>query len=126
DDIMDPSWQKWFAVGPGGGLQLEHGPHAGRMVIGLNHEGYIFGSESHETGASLAYSDDGGLTWQRGAQADFVPEELKPQELSLAELPDGQILVSAREQHGSAEGNRAFATSSDGGESFDGTFETDP
>lgn len=126
DDIMDPSWLKWFAVGPGGGLQLEHGPHAGRMVIGLNHEGYIFGSESHETGASLAYSDDGGLTWQRGAQADFVPEELKPQELSLAELPDGQILVSAREQHGSAEGNRAFATSSDGGESFDGTFETDP
>lgn len=126
NDIMDPSWQKWFATGPGGGLQLEHGPHAGRMLIGLNHEGYIFGSESHETGASIAYSDDGGLSWQIGARADFVPEELKPQELSLAELPDGKILISAREQHGSIEGNRAFATSSDGGESYDDTFTTDP
>ena len=126
EDITDPSWEKWFATGPGAGLQLEHGPDAGRMVIGMNHEGYIFGSESYETGASLAYSDDGGLTWQHGAQADFDPDELKPQELSLAELPDGQILVSAREQHGSAEGTRAFATSSDGGESFDGTFENDP
>lgn len=126
DDIMDPSWEKWFATGPGAGLQLEHGVHAGRMVIGMNHEGYIFGSETHETGASLAYSDDGGLTWQHGAQADFDPEELKPQELSLAELPDGEVLVSARDQHGVAEGNRAFGTSSDGGETFDGTFETNP
>lgn len=126
DDIMDPSWQKWFATGPGHGIQLNHGPHAGRMLIGLNHEGYISGSESHDTGAALAYSDDGGETWQLGADEGFVPEEMKPQELSLAELPDGKILVSAREQHGSAEGNRAVTTSSDGGESYDSSFETDP
>lgn len=126
DDIMDPSWQKWFATGPGHGIQLKHGPHAGRMLIGLNHEGYIFGSPSHDTGAALAYSDDGGMTWQLGADAGFAPEELKPQELSLAELPDGKILVSAREQHGSAAGNRAFATSSDGGVTYDDAFETDP
>ncbi|WP_168211716.1 sialidase family protein [Ruania zhangjianzhongii] len=126
DDITDPDWEKWLATGPGAGIQLDHGPHAGRMVIGMNHEGYIFGSESHQTGASLAYSDDGGLTWQHGAEADLDPAELKPQELTLAELPDGQILVSGRDQHGAAEGTRAFTTSSDGGESFDGAFENDP
>ncbi|MGO1172854.1 MAG: exo-alpha-sialidase [Actinomycetaceae bacterium] len=126
DDVTDPSWEKWLATGPGAGIQLENGPHAGRMVVGMSHEGYVFGSDTHQAGASLAFSDDGGLTWQRGAEDQLDPAELKPQELSLAELPDGTILASARDQHGSDPGTRAFARSADGGVTFDGSFENDP
>lgn len=126
EDISDPDWQKWLATGPGAGIQLTAGPHAGRMVIGMNHEGYLRNEEEdHYSGGNLAFSDDGGLSWQRGAIDQLSPSFLKPQELSLAELPDGRILVSARDQHGSAEGSRAFAISSDGGETFDSSFETD-
>lgn len=126
-EISDPTWQKWLATGPGAGIQLTAGPHAGRMVIGMNHEGYLRGGkEDYFSGANLAYSDDGGLTWTRGAIDQPSPSYLKPQELNLAELPDGRILISARDQHGSAPGNRALTTSSDGGESFDAPFETNP
>lgn len=125
--ISSPNWDKWLATGPGAGIQLRHGEHAGRMLIGMNHEQYgEEGEEGDVFGANLAYSDDGGLTWELGAIDQHVRGALHPQEISLAERADGSVLVTARDQHGSDPGNRGFAVSSDGGESFDSPFKNDP
>ncbi len=32
----DPSWG-WYATGPGVGIQIQHGPHRGRLVIPCDH-----------------------------------------------------------------------------------------
>ena len=49
-----------LCTGPGVGIRLRHGPHAGRLLFPINEGPYglwnIFG----------AYSDDKGVTWQRG------------------------------------------------------------
>jgi BNR repeat-like domain/Concanavalin A-like lectin/glucanases superfamily len=120
DELRLPEWNSWYATGPGHGIQLERGPHAGRLVIGGNHEG----DGGALQGAHLSYSDDGGETWRLGADDTRTNLTVKPQELSLAELDDGTIYAAARDQFGSDEGNRAFAESSDGGGSFDAPFET--
>lgn len=121
-DLRRPEWDSWYATGPGHGIQLERGPHAGRLIIGGNHEG----DAGTLQGAHLMYSDDGGATWSLGADDTRTADTVKPQELSLVELLDGSIYAAARDQYGSDPGNRAFATSSDGGESFDAPFATIP
>ena len=122
DELRLPEWNSWYATGPGHGIQLERGPHAGRLVIGGNHEG----DGGALQGAHLVYSDDGGTTWRLGADDTRTDLTVKPQELSLVELADGAIYAAARDQHGSDAGNRAFAESSDGGASFDAPFATIP
>jgi len=122
DELRLPEWDSWYATGPGHGIQLERGPHAGRLVIGGNHEGDAGALQ----GAHLAYSDDGGTTWRLGADDTRTNLTVKPQELSLVELVDGAIYAAARDQYGSDPGNRAFATSADGGGSFDAPFATIP
>lgn len=125
--VSDPGWDKWLATGPGAGIQLQHGEHAGRMLVGMSHEQYgEDGPEGDVFGADLAYSDDGGLTWRLGAVDQHPRGALHPQEINLVERADGSVLVTARDQHGTDPGNRAFAVSSDGGESFDAPFENDP
>ncbi|WP_344883794.1 sialidase family protein [Allokutzneria multivorans] len=113
-----PEWNYWYATGPSHGIQLA----SGRMVVGGNHEG----QESVLQGGHLLLSDDGGTTWRIGAVDDRLTNTVKPQEMSPVELPDGRILVAARDQYGSDPGHRAFATSSDGGRTFDRPFATDP
>lgn len=122
DDASDPAWDYWLATGPGHGIQLERGDHAGRMLIGVNHEG----EDGVLRGAHLIYSDDGGLSWQRGAIDQRRDTTLKPQEMSLVELTDGRIYVAARDTEGTESGHRAFAVSSDGGFTFDEPFTTVP
>ncbi|MCP3801412.1 exo-alpha-sialidase [Allokutzneria sp. A3M-2-11 16] len=113
-----PEWDYWYATGPSHGIQLS----SGRMVVGGNHEG----RESVLQGGHLLLSDDGGLNWRIGAVDDRLANTVKPQEMSPVELPDGRILIAARDQNGSEPGHRAFATSSDGGLTFDRPFSTDP
>ena len=33
-----PEWNFWYATGPMHGIQLDRGPHAGRLVVGANFE----------------------------------------------------------------------------------------
>lgn len=118
----DPAWDYWLATGPGHGIQLERGEHAGRMIVGVNHEG----EDGVLRGAHLIYSDDGGLTWETGAIDQRRNDTLKPQELSLVELTDGSIYVAARDTGGTEPGHRAYAISSDGGLTFEKPFSTVP
>ncbi|MEV6971774.1 sialidase family protein [Hamadaea sp. NPDC051192] len=117
-----PEWNFWYATGPMHGIQLTHGPHAGRLIVGANHETYD-GVGDHLYGTHLLYSDDSGVTWHIGATSAFTDGTIIAQEVTVAELPDGRIYALARER-GTDPGHRAVAYSSDGGETFDRPFST--
>ena len=65
--------------GPGSGLALVRGPHAGRLVIPMNH--------GAAWGPSVVYSDDSGKTWKPGGALHANIGESK-----CAELSDGSLL----------------------------------
>src|SRR5262249_28410200 len=121
-----PSWNEWFVTGPNHALQLTEGPPRGRLVVGINAETGTATFETANIGA-LAYSDDGGDTWHIGA-VDNVPFAAdrtfaqKPSELSLVQLPGGVVYAAGREQSGTDIGNRDYAISKDGGETFSTPF----
>jgi sialidase-1 len=103
----DPSW-RWYATGPGIGIQIKHGPHAGRLVVPADHS-YGEGAATVR-GSHAIYSDDGGRTWKRG-------EPIRPQmnECQVVELFDGQgtLLMDMRSYRGRSQ--RAQSLSRDGG-----------
>ncbi len=81
----DLDWQV-IGIGPGHAIQLQ----SGRLVAPFwmnttNHAARLRG------GSGVVYSDDHGKTWQRG---DIVLA--KGNEPDIAELPDGRVLVTAR------------------------------
>ncbi|PZG00033.1 neuraminidase [Micromonospora deserti] len=117
-----PEWNFWYATGPMHGIQLQRGPHAGRLVVGASFESYD-GVGPHVYGTHLLYSDDGGLTWQIGAETFRDDGSVIAQEVTVVELTDGRIYALARER-GTDAGHRAYATSSDGGQTFDAPFRT--
>jgi sialidase-1 len=107
--VKKPEWT-WYATGPGTGIQLTHGPHAGRLVIPCDHNfpDKIAGKSEHASHA--IYSDDHGETWQLGGI-------IKPgmNECQVVELLDdrGTLLMNMRSYRGLA--RRAESRSSDGG-----------
>ncbi len=68
----------WDAVGPGNGIQLKQGPHAGRLIVPAN--------------ARNIYSDDHGKTWHEGTI--FYPNG--GNEGTVVELTGGAILRNDR------------------------------
>jgi sialidase-1 len=118
------NWNFWYATGPMHGIQLQHGPHAGRLIVGASFETYD-GVGAHVYGTHLLYSDDAGQTWHIGATTSRDDGEVIAQEVTVVELTDGRIYALARER-GTDPGNRAYAISSDGGETFDKPFRTLP
>ena len=115
-----PEWNFWYATGPMHGIQLEHGPHAGRLIVGANFETYD-GVGKHIYGTHLLYSDDAGQSWQIGAETSRDDGRVIAQEVTVVELANGRVYALARER-GTDPGHRAYAISSDGGETFDRPF----
>jgi sialidase-1 len=94
------------ASGPGVGIQLTVGPHAGRIVIPFNEGPY------NAWRVYAAWSDDGGDTWAFGEPApDGSPG--RGNEVQAVERPDGSILMVARQFGGG--GRRKSTVSRDGG-----------
>jgi sialidase-1 len=77
----------WYATGPGGGIQLRTGPHAGRLVVACDHTDAAGAYKSH-----VIFSDDAGATWQLGGE---VPD-VKLNECQVVELADGRLAVNMR------------------------------
>lgn len=103
-DVKLPDW-RWYATGPGVGIQLQAGTHAGRLVIPCD-----YSTATNVGGSHVIYSDDHGAHWRIGGTV-----EPHMNECQVAELADGQgtLLLSMRSavpQH-----QRAEAFSPDGG-----------
>ena len=111
--VTRPEWT-WVATGPGVSIQLQQGPHKGRLVVPCDH-GVMVG-EQRIMHSHMFYSDDHGETWQLGAA---LPEHTD--ECQVVELADGELLLNMRSYWGRVakvadrDGKRAVARSSDGG-----------
>ena len=104
-DVKPTNWT-WYATGPGAGVQMEHGPHAGRLVIPCDHtEAGTKRMFSH-----VLYSDDHGRTWQLGGS---TPQD-KVNECEVVELSGGRLLLNMR-NYDRVQHARQTAISSDGG-----------
>lgn len=114
-DVKEPGWG-WFATGPGHGIQLTRGRHAGRLVIPCDCRVGPGRDQWNRFGHSLViYSDDHGKTWKRGK---LTAESMN--ECQVVELIDARLLLSMRNYRGKQ--RRAFAYSSDGGISWSEPF----
>lgn len=105
----------WYATGPGVGIQLQRGPHKGRLVIPCDHR---VGGEQLSF-SHVFFSDDHGKSWQPGG--DVAP---RTNECQVAERADGSLLINARNHWGrdgvdaSKGGVRIVAVSKDGGQTW--------
>ncbi|MBN8249093.1 MAG: exo-alpha-sialidase [Verrucomicrobia bacterium] len=106
-----------IASGPGIGIQLRHGPHAGRLIIPFNAGPY------HLWNNYAVFSDDHGATWVAG---DNVPGAFLPgpsgerrsqiNEVQMAELGDGSVRLNSRPFAGHPV--RKTSVSADGGRTW--------
>lgn len=85
----------YCATGPGNGIQMSNG----RLII-----------PADIGGACVVFSDDHGITWQRGA---YVGEGEEPQ---VFESANGELIINCRVGRG---GNRLMALSYNGGEAWE-------
>ena len=105
-----------IASGPGIGIQLTSGPHAGRLVFPFN-EG-PFGLWNIYT----VYSDDRGVSWNMGEVAPGGIVETSGKrtsqvnECQVVELDDGRLMMNARRWAG--EKVRKTSLSNDGGKTW--------
>jgi sialidase-1 len=118
-DVKRPDWT-WYATGPGVGIQLQRGPHKGRLVIPCNHvikDGGDTAGNSH-----VILSDDGGKTWELGGSP--LPRQFN--ESQVVELSDGRVMLNMRtaapKGRKEAPKRRGVAISSDGGATFDEAY----
>jgi sialidase-1 len=114
--VKDPSW-RWYATGPGVGIQIQHGRHQGRLVVPCDHSCKVVnsapGRPATETGAHVIYSDDHGQTWKLGGWVRPQMDESQVIELAGGE---GSLLLNMRN---TAKANlRAQAISQDGGQTW--------
>ncbi|MFF3938047.1 sialidase family protein [Streptomyces phaeofaciens] len=123
DDVRLPSW-RWYATGPGHALALTRGPYAGRLVVPANHSAAPpagspdTGRESRYYGAHALVSDDGGGHWRLGFVDGAYDGTANANESTAAQLLDGTLYFNARDQGGTAPGNRLDAFSEDGGDTL--------
>ena len=99
----------WYATGPGVGIQLEVGPHAGRLVIPCDH----IEADSRKYYSHVLLSDDHGATWRIGGRSSR--DQLN--ECQVAELGSGELVLNMR-NYNRQKRARAVTRSTDGGESF--------
>jgi sialidase-1 len=107
-NVKLPNWT-WYATGPGAGIQIERGPHAGRLIIPCDH----IEADTEHYYSHVIYSDDHGATWQLGGR---TPQH-QVNECQVAELPGGRLLLNMR-NYDRNQSARQIAFSDDGGQSW--------
>ena len=107
---LKPAEAVTTASGPGIGIKLKFPLHAGRLVVPFNSQ-----DKKKNFVNWVAYSDDGGRSWHRGAN---VPQEDGRQlnEVQVSEARDGTLYLNSRRWKGSA--FRKVSWSKDGGQTW--------
>ncbi len=108
---------RWYATGPGIGIQIKRGKYAGRLVIPANHsytetrDGVFRKNSKYGYGSHVIYSKDHGRTWQ-------ISETITPgcNESQVVELSDGSLMMNMRSYN--RKQCRAISISKDGGQSW--------
>ncbi len=122
-DVKPAGWT-WYATGPGIGIQLQSGEHAGRLVIPCDHREPFENSTAKFS--HVFFSDDQGETWQVGESVSPHTDECQ-----VVELANGDLQINMRnywERDGKQAGKggmRTVAQSQDGGETWT-DFRFDP
>ena len=101
--VKNPDWT-WFATGPGVGIQMRGGKHAGRLIVPCD-------AMADKPYSLAIFSDDHGLTWKKGG--------LSPggfNECQAVELAEGRLMLNMR-NHATAIA-RGVCFSDDGGETW--------
>ena len=104
-DAKLPGWT-WYATGPGAGIQIEHGPDRGRLVIPCDH---IEADTGHYY-SHVIYSDDHGKTWKLGGS---TPQH-QVNECEVAELTGNRLMLNMR-NYDRSQHTRKVSLSEDGG-----------
>jgi len=108
---------RWYATGPGIGIQIKWGKYTGRLVIPCDHsytetrDDVFKRNNKYGYGSHVIYSDDHGRTWQ-------ISETITPgcNESQVVELSDGSLMMNMRSYNGKQ--CRAVSISKDGGQSW--------
>ena len=98
----------WYATGPGNGIQLQTGPHRGRLVIPCDHRIAGIDDRSESSRSHVFFSDDQGKSWKLGGTTDA-----RMNECAVVELSDASLMLNLRSFRGNA--RRAVSVSDDGG-----------
>lgn len=109
DSAVTGAVRSTFATS-GQGIQITRGKYAGRLVQQFAGD-VMQANGSRSIQAYSVYSDDGGVTWQRGEFTGTAMDENK-----VVELSDGRLMLNARDSSGG--GYRKVAISEDGGHSY--------
>lgn len=125
--VKEP-WMRFIGTGPGNGIQLQHGPHAGRILVPIYFNNAT--SPANVYSSAVVYSDDNGLTWHRSESPNdgrvYNGQTLSAQtltdvnasthEATLIERANGDVLMLMRNL---TPGQRVVTSaSSDGGLSW--------
>jgi sialidase-1 len=105
-----------IATGPGHGIQLQHGARRGRLLVIAYGHGPAATGETAGSHSFAIFSDDHGLTWQRGKGTRPTGSGPGGGESMAAEWDDGRLYLTVR--NNLATGHRGRAMSSDGGETW--------
>jgi sialidase-1 len=117
---------RWYATGPGHAIVLRNG----RIVAPANHSSAPpagstdIGTEARYYGGHDLISDDGGRTWRIGFSEDRTDTAVASNETAVAQLPDGRLYFSSRNQGTAA--NRVDAYSTDGGRTLSAPYQPQP
>ncbi len=89
---------RYYLTGPGHGIQIQNGDHAGRLVVPIYYQ-LTGGNGTLTSGArtEVIYSDDGGNTWAHG---DCLPGTVGHESV-VVELPNGNLQIFMRNTSGS-------------------------
>ncbi|MFH9083235.1 exo-alpha-sialidase [Streptomyces sp. NPDC017673] len=135
--VTRPGW-RWYATGPGHAVALTRGPHSprggtpSRLLVPADHSAAPppgsrdTGQEPRYYGGHALYSDDSGRTWHLGFVDAGYDGVTDANETSAAQLPDGRVYFSSRDQNGTAPGNRLDTYSGDGGLTLDRPYAVQP
>jgi len=106
-----------YANTPGHAFQFQHGVYKGRIFVAANHTAGDPQPQYRDCNAHGFYSDDHGKTFKLSTNVDIPGSN----ETMAAELSDGRMMMSIRNQRGDIK-QRILAYSSNGGASWDTAY----